>query len=258
MRPPPAGTIAPARTSSCSRASVTCVPRLGRIRGTSSSSYSSSGRSRSAHTPVAFTTFVAAQLELAAADRVAHEHPGRAAGALHEAGHLAAVRHHRAEALRLAEDGEHEPGVVGLAVVEEVARGRRRGPRAPGAAPPPRPRRSSGAAPGSTPRPRRGRGARTSRRTCSAPRRGAGPGACRRRSARSAGAASPGAARASRAASARAAPRARGRGRSSGGSGGRRARASTSGSRCPPRSPTSPRARRCSRATRRRARRRRR
>ena len=34
-----------------------CVPRLGRIRGTSASSWSSSGRRRSAQTPVALTTF---------------------------------------------------------------------------------------------------------------------------------------------------------------------------------------------------------
>ena len=44
------------------------VPRLGRMRGTSASSWSSSGRSRSAHTPVALTTLSARDLELAAAD----------------------------------------------------------------------------------------------------------------------------------------------------------------------------------------------
>ena len=67
---------------------------------------------------------VGAQLELAAADHVAHEHARRAAVPLHQAGHVARVCDHRAEALRLGEDGEHEPGVVGLAVVEEVS-GRR-------------------------------------------------------------------------------------------------------------------------------------
>jgi hypothetical protein len=37
FRPSPAGTITPASIGSASRASVTCVPRLGLIRGTSSS-----------------------------------------------------------------------------------------------------------------------------------------------------------------------------------------------------------------------------
>ena len=59
VRPPAAGTIAPASTGSESSAIVTCVPRLGRMVGTSASSWSSSGRIRSAHTPVAFTTSVA-------------------------------------------------------------------------------------------------------------------------------------------------------------------------------------------------------
>ena len=58
-RPPPAGTIAPAESGSVSRASVMCDPRDGRMRGTSASSCSSSGRSRSAHTPVALTTLSA-------------------------------------------------------------------------------------------------------------------------------------------------------------------------------------------------------
>jgi hypothetical protein len=60
VRPSAAGTITPASTGSSFWETVTCVPRLGRMRGTSSSLYSSSGRRRSAHTPVALITFVAA------------------------------------------------------------------------------------------------------------------------------------------------------------------------------------------------------
>ena len=58
-RPPPDGTIAPETTGSLSSDTVTWVPRLGLMRGTSASSRSSSGRIRSAHTPVALTTFSA-------------------------------------------------------------------------------------------------------------------------------------------------------------------------------------------------------
>ena len=63
--PPAAGAIAPARTGRSADGSTMCVPRLGRITGTSASSCSSSGRSRSAHTPVALTTFAARIVELA-------------------------------------------------------------------------------------------------------------------------------------------------------------------------------------------------
>ena len=59
MRPPPAGAIAPATTGSVSLGTMMCVPREGRMTGTSASSCSSSGRSRSAQTPVALTTFSA-------------------------------------------------------------------------------------------------------------------------------------------------------------------------------------------------------
>ena len=59
LRPPPAGTIAPAFRCSVSIDTVTCVPRLGLIAGTSSSAWNSSGRIWSAHTPVAFTTLAA-------------------------------------------------------------------------------------------------------------------------------------------------------------------------------------------------------
>jgi hypothetical protein len=54
-RPDPAGTIAPAPIGTRSVDSVMWVPRLGRMRGISSSAYSSSPLIRSAHTPVAFT-----------------------------------------------------------------------------------------------------------------------------------------------------------------------------------------------------------
>ena len=61
-------------------------------------------------------------LDLEALARLGLEH-GDAGGAPvggEDLGHLGAVQHHRAEALGLAEDREHEPHVVGLAVVEEV------------------------------------------------------------------------------------------------------------------------------------------
>jgi hypothetical protein len=57
--PPAAGAIAPACTGSSADGSTMWVPRLGRITGSSASSWSSSGRSRSAHTPVALTTLAA-------------------------------------------------------------------------------------------------------------------------------------------------------------------------------------------------------
>ena len=50
--------------------------------------------------------------------------PGGATVALHQPADLEPVGAHGAEALGLAQHGEHEPGVVGLAVVEQVA-GRR-------------------------------------------------------------------------------------------------------------------------------------
>ncbi len=59
MRLPPAGAIAPATSGTASCESTMCVPRLGRMTGTSASSCSSPGRSRSAHTPVALTTLAA-------------------------------------------------------------------------------------------------------------------------------------------------------------------------------------------------------
>src|SRR5437763_309314 len=74
VRPPPAGTMAPALSGRSSAARVTWVPRLGRITGISSSSCSSSGRMRSAAPP--------APAQLVHAEDVVHvepeaEHPAR-------------------------------------------------------------------------------------------------------------------------------------------------------------------------------------
>src|SRR5207248_3026307 len=64
---------------------------------------------------------VGADLEAAPARAVFARDPARAAVLVHELEHVAAVRDDGTEALCLAEDGENEPDVVGLAVVEEVA-----------------------------------------------------------------------------------------------------------------------------------------
>ena len=74
--PAPAGTIAPARSGSRPRTIVRWVPRLGRICGTPASSWSSSGRSRSAQTPVALTT-LARGPRAPRRPRVARAHPAR-------------------------------------------------------------------------------------------------------------------------------------------------------------------------------------
>ena len=67
---------------------------------------------------------VGADLERLAAGGVADAHPARAPGVLQQVDDLQAVGAHRPEALGLAEHREHEPRVVGLAVVEQVAGGR--------------------------------------------------------------------------------------------------------------------------------------
>ena len=66
----------------------------------------------------------ATHLELRAGLAVACLHASRATVLLEQARDVDAVGTYGAEALRLAEDGQHEPHVVGLAVVEEVAAGR--------------------------------------------------------------------------------------------------------------------------------------
>ena len=100
-----------------------CVPRLGTIVGSSASACSSSGRIRSAHTPVALITLSA---------RTTNSSPSRRRGpglrrrpvVARAAGHLEPVGADRTEPLGLAEHGQHEPRIVGLAVVEQVAAGR--------------------------------------------------------------------------------------------------------------------------------------
>ncbi len=66
-----------------------------------------------------------ADLELVAALDVAQARADRAPAVLEQLDRLEPVRDDRAEALGLGQHGQHEPGVVGLAVVEEVAAGRR-------------------------------------------------------------------------------------------------------------------------------------
>ena len=124
LRPPPAGTIAPTLIGRSSSARVMCVPRLGRMRGTSSSSWSSSGRIWSAHTPVALITFVA-RISNSPPPRVSVQRtPAARPSSVSSSSTRQRFAQDGAEALRLAEDGQHEPHVVGLAVVEEVGGGR--------------------------------------------------------------------------------------------------------------------------------------
>ena len=120
-RPSPAGTMQAADpVERSARSSSRWVPRLGLIRGTSSSSTTSSGRSRSAQTPVALTTLSAAT-SIRSPDSASTKATPLARPLLRDQlGHLGPVQHHRAEPLGLAEDGEDEADVVGLAVVEEV------------------------------------------------------------------------------------------------------------------------------------------
>ena len=122
-RPPPAGTIAPAMSGTSLWSRVMWVPLDGRIRGTSASSWSSSGRMRSAQTPVALTT-LSAWIVNSSPEWTSLRHDARRLPVLLlQLLDLDAVGHDRAEALGLAEDGEDEAAVVGLAVVEEVAGG---------------------------------------------------------------------------------------------------------------------------------------
>jgi len=65
-----------------------------------------------------------AHLELLAAGGVPHARADRAASLLEEPDRLDPVGGHGAEALRLGQHRQHEPCVVGLAVVEQVAAGR--------------------------------------------------------------------------------------------------------------------------------------
>ena len=65
-----------------------------------------------------------ANLEHLAALAVARTHAGGASLALDQLAHAKAIGADRAKTLGLAEDGEHQTDVVGLAVVEQVATGR--------------------------------------------------------------------------------------------------------------------------------------
>ncbi len=91
------------------------MPRLGRMRGSSDSSLN-----RSAHTPVALTTFAArisnsSPLSRSRA-RTPHARPSRSIRPMR----VHAIGADGAEALGLAEDRQDEPHVVGLAVIEQV------------------------------------------------------------------------------------------------------------------------------------------
>ena len=108
------------RPAGSSIETVTWVPRLGAILGTSASSWISSGRIRSAQTPVALITLSASTSNSSPDLGLDAAHPGGAPVVVEQARDLGAVQTDRAVALGLAEDREHEPHVVGLAVVEEV------------------------------------------------------------------------------------------------------------------------------------------
>ena len=246
------------------------VPRLGAIRGTSSSSTTSSGRIAVGPDAGRVDDVVGLDLDPLARVGLDEGDAGGAAAAASDLDHLGAVQHHRAVALGLAQNGQHEADVVGLAVVEEVGvLGRAR--RAPGPSPAPRRGRSCGGGRGTSqsPRPPRlhdlvlataatGPGrrhhvvhveadARPCGRDAPRPGRGRGTGSGRR-----------GAAPAGPSAGAPAAPRGPVRGRSSAGSAGRRGPSSRSGWRCRWRSRRAPAGRPSSRARRRRGRPRRR
>ena len=234
------------RSSSRSIETVTWVPRLGAIRGTSASSWISSGRIRSAQTPVALITLSASTSNRSPVSASTQATPAARPSSVEQAGDLGAVEADGAEALGLAEDRQHQAHVVGLAVVEEVglarvAVGERRdqldhllaGDRAVAVGGPVVVAlRSARRARGATSRP----GSSPSRRTCSARSRSSGCACPRRASGPGTASGRRGAARAGPSAGARAAPRGPGRGRSSAGSAGRRGPSSTSGSRCRPRS----------------------
>ena len=102
-----------------------CDPREGRMRGTSASSCSSSRTQPIGPHAGGVDHVVRAQLEALAAERVVHADAARAPAVVEQIGDLHAVRAHGAEALGLGQHREHEAAVVGLAVVEQVARCRR-------------------------------------------------------------------------------------------------------------------------------------
>ena len=148
--PPPARS--PRRRAAGRRARrVTCVPRLGAILGTSASEWSSSGPDPVGPHAGRVDHVVGADRELLAGLGVAHLYARlREPSSLQQLDHLEPVGADRAEPLGLAEHGQHEPRVVGLAVVEQVAAGRVAVARARAAARRPPRRRSSGAGRGSS------------------------------------------------------------------------------------------------------------
>ena len=75
---------------------------------------------RSAQTPVALTTLSAATSNRSPLAASTQATPGGPARSSSRTDHLGAVGEDGAEALGLAEHGQHEADVVGLAVVEEV------------------------------------------------------------------------------------------------------------------------------------------
>ena len=235
----PGRTIAPARSGRSASAKVMCVPRLGRIWGTSASSCSSSR----------------AQLvgpHAGRVDDVGGADPSsprcRARGRARRAPGLRSsssprprpVRAHRAEALGLAEHGQDEPRRRRSGSRRRGSRRSARGRASAGSSSTTSSPGSRGGDPGSRPS-GRARGARAaarppSRRRGSGRRRPGGRDGPPRRPARRSAAAGRGAGPARPAAGARAAPRARARGRTSAGSAARRGRACSSGSTSPTRS----------------------
>src|SRR3954447_6851660 len=133
LRPEPAGTIAPEVSGRSSWRRRMCVPRLGRMTGTSASGRSSCGRRRSAHTPVALTMLsprtTNASPPSAAVTRTPPAKPPSSPRPRPPTPFpppppprpRARVRPPRAEASGLLEHGEEEPHVVRLAVEEQVA-----------------------------------------------------------------------------------------------------------------------------------------
>ena len=118
LRPPPAGAIAPACTGSASRGH----DHVGAAAGPDDRHLGLAVQLLRPQ-PVGphaggVDDVRGAHGQLAAAHGVAHHR-----AAVGERDRLDPVRRHRAEALGLGEHGEHEPHVVGLAVVEQVAAG---------------------------------------------------------------------------------------------------------------------------------------
>ncbi len=119
-RPSPAGTTQAALpVERSARSSSRWVPRLGAIRGTSSSS-TTSARIRSAQTPVALTTLSASTSKRSPDSASTKATPEALPPSVSSSVTSAPFSVTAPKRSRLAEDGEDETHVVGLAVVEEV------------------------------------------------------------------------------------------------------------------------------------------